>query len=162
MYHLIWQRASNVPELGYGCLSNDYVLACQTTSKGLVEKESYVLNNLFLCAFQIVSPTNSSNLPECDSKGPHIRGSGELASCDALNGHPLEGQVAPGLLHIHLLNLPRETKVRSLPLATGTLRQAKSQWTIFKLAKYSCTHEGGREGEREGGREGGREGRLQR
>ena len=53
---------------------------------------------------------------------------------------------------------PKSVIFKSLSLAMRTLRQAKSRWTIFKLAKYSCTHEG----EREGGREAGRGGRLQR
>ena len=39
---------------------------------------------------------------------------------------------------------------KSLPLAMRTLRQAKSQWTIFRLARYSCTHEGGKKEGREG------------
>ena len=88
-------------------------------SKAIVRRQAIYTcvpqQTIYLCVlFRTTSPTNSSNLPECDSKGPHIKGSGELASCDALNGHPLDGQSATGLLHINLLNLPRETKVSDL------------------------------------------------
>ena len=47
--------------------------------------------------------TNGANLIEGDSKCPHIRGGGELASSDALYGHPLQRKTTTCLLHIHLL-----------------------------------------------------------
>ena len=38
---------------------------------------------------------------------------------------------------------PKSVIFKSLSLAMRILRQAKSRWTIFKLAKYSCKREGG-------------------
>ena len=116
-----------------------------------MEKISYVLvyysNN--------VSPTNSSNLPECEahtseavvnsravmlSIAIHLRGRRPLVFFTYTSSTSRER--------------PKSVIFKSLSLATRTLRQAKSRWTILKLAKYSCTpHEEGREGGREGGRE---------
>lgn len=60
--------------------------------------------NQFMVMLQlIISLTYGCNFPQCDTKGPHIGGGGELPISDRLNSHPAHGQASHDSVKVYPL-----------------------------------------------------------